>query len=1499
MSCNINKFACNLKWSIIKKVVTILSRTVAGILLLGFLFYLALMTPFVQTRLVRYFTTLLEERTGTTITIGKVDFRPIESLILNDVYVKGFYNDTLLYCRQLEMRVDSVSFVKRSFTVTELNFKETLFNLWIRRDEQGGVTNVEMLAESFSKLSDAGASSPSPVSWKVNLSKVSLKNCRFRYMENLYEPVDYGINWTDVDCRELNAVISGISVNDEVYALSVSGLSFLEKSGFRVLRMGGDVAIREDNMLITRTTIKTAKSEIHLDTLEYNWVPDRKYWKNFTTKMQQYYVFSNSSVNFDDLAYFNGRLLGMHNTVSGSGVVSNTVNHLEGKNLDLHFGDNSYLRGSFRSEGLPSFFETDFSIFLDECQVMPGELEQIYMPWLDDHYLKFPAAVHEAGAYRFLGEFHGKIEDFIVNAQSITPAVRGGVRLAYKADSTAYYYSGRLNLHHVDYRLFSGLTFLGNGSLWGRFNGMEADTLSVFNLKSRIGYLDALDARFRDIQVSLGMENDHLFLLSSMDNDYAKAEVMVDGRLLDTLTTSRVQGFVDVREWNRIGKDLLGKNESFSLMLTGDYTSSFEDSRLKLRLDSLKYRNDRGRFELDSVSIDNKVFGTYDYLSLRSDVLDMSLEGFWDLEYYTDLLNHLGYNYFPAYKHARHTILPPETSVQVRAELKRVNPLLKVVYPDLQVGGGALVAGEYDYSNEKIRLQVEADSLVYDDWKFRNSVLHLEGEGKDARCIYRADKLAYGNFGCLYNVKNVMRIGENRWDNNLSWSNWHKETYSGSLSASLRLLKYRDRYLTQVHIFPTMMMLADSVWHVERSMILWEDKNMYVDNFAIHRGNQRFCLHGRMSENERDVLTVQFDHFNLSEFNKILFDNRLELFGVIDGQVNIRDFYHDRLIYADMGVNDWGINRDTLGTLQLRSYWDSPSKALLINVANQMNDHVPLVVSGYYRPVSDSLNLSMRLDAIEVRHLTAYFPDMVKDSRGTFSGNLHWLNVGETSRLNGSLSLDSVSMMLTGVNTSFMINDTLVVKDSRVEMDKFRLQDARGKSAECSGFYDMGNNRYDMNVQFSNFKVLDTKRGQNDSFYGQLFVSGIVRFNNRAGKDALSLTLRPEAHSVLYIPLTSVVEENEGDFLHFINTRRGRPDRLLEEEGGTFVTGLDFNANLEINNNLEVQLIFDPTIGDVLKTVGAGDIKVSLDKDEQLSVFGEYRIEKGDYLFTLSNLINKKFVLNPGGTITWNGSPYDALINVSAAYNLRTSLNDLLTGTTSTLEKNVKVPVECVLHLSENLSNPNVQFAIEFPSLDGQMKGLLQSMFSSQDDVNKQVFALMMMNKFYTPDYVEKDPTQEERNAGYQMGVTTASELLSNQLSRWLSQISGNVDIGFAYRPGDELTANEFELALSTQLFDDRVTISANGNMVEKAKTNSNTAITGDFDVDVKLNPQGTLKLKAYSHTDEKLIYNATETVQGIGISYQETFDTFRELWRKYFGFLTRKKRAAKEKSAK
>ena len=399
--------------------------------------------------------------------------------------------------------------------------------------------------------------------------------------------------------------------------------------------------------------------------------------------------------------------------------------------------------------------------------------------------------------------------------------------------------------------------------------------------------------------------------------------------------------------------------------------------------------------------------------------------------------------------------------------------------------------------------------------------------------------------------------------------------------------------------------------------------------------------------------------------------------------------------------------------------------------------------------------------------------------------------------------------------------------------------------------------------------------------------------NNRNGQNNITVTARTENNSKLFIPLTETASTQANNFLHFINTgqQARRRTQVASEK-----MNINLDANLEVNDNLDVDVVFDPTVGDVLHVNGAGDIKVVLDKDGGVGMFGEYRISKGNYQFTLSNLVNKNFVLKEGGTIAWNGAPYDATLNISAVYNIKTSLTELLPTEVGgaegfeSQEKGRKVPVECILNLSDNLVNPLVKFDINFPTLESQTKSYVQSLFSSQDEINKQMFALLVMGKFYRTDENDTRWGDQARMAG----VSTVTEMISSQLSRWLSQISNRVDIGLAYRVADhQVTTDEIEVALSTQLLNDRITLSANGNMDvgNTAAGNSNANnIAGDFDLEVKLNRQGTLKMKAYSHTDEKLIYNNTETIQGVGVSYQESFDTFRELMRKYIGFFKRKK---------
>jgi hypothetical protein len=250
-----------------------------------------------------------------------------------------------------------------------------------------------------------------------------------------------------------------------------------------------------------------------------------------------------------------------------------------------------------------------------------------------------------------------------------------------------------------------------------------------------------------------------------------------------------------------------------------------------------------------------------------------------------------------------------------------------------------------------------------------------------------------------------------------------------------------------------------------------------------------------------------------------------------------------------------------------------------------------------------------------------------------------------------------------------------------------------------------------------------------------------------------------------------------------------------------------------------------------------------IDRQGNIQFFGDYTIEQGEYLFSLQNLINKRFSINQGGTVKWQGDPYDAMLDVTAVYKIRASLSDLIgplaaNGTSGSSDLQRRVPIHCNLMLTDRLQQPVIRFGLEAPTLDESRESLILDYISSEEELNRQVLSLLILNKFYTPEYLRASDNTTSRNDN--TALVTTSEMLSSQISKWISTISNDVDVGVAYRPGDNLTSEEFELALSTQVFNNRVTI--NGN-VGYGKYQTNTSkMVGDFDVDVKLNHTGTIR---------------------------------------------------------
>ncbi|GAI73195.1 unnamed protein product, partial [marine sediment metagenome] len=188
----------------------------------------------------------------------------------------------------------------------------------------------------------------------------------------------------------------------------------------------------------------------------------------------------------------------------------------------------------------------------------------------------------------------------------------------------------------------------------------------------------------------------------------------------------------------------------------------------------------------------------------------------------------------------------------------------------------------------------------------------------------------------------------------------------------------------------------------------------------------------------------------------------------------------------------------------------------------------------------------------------------------------------------------------------------------------------------------------------------------------------------------------------------------------------------------------------------------------------------------------------------------------------------------------------------------------------EKLMNPNINFDIFLPTADEETKTYLKNSINTDEELSKQFLSLLVINSFL-PDPNLTPSTFQPSTPGYSPAVGIAtSELLSNQLNHWLSQISNDFDIGFNYRPGDEITSNEMEVALSTQLLNDRVTINGNVDVRGNQTTQTNTSnIAGDFNVDVKINQSGKLRVKAFTRANDKLIYEWAPYTQGIGLFYR------------------------------
>jgi hypothetical protein len=477
-------------------------------------------------------------------------------------------------------------------------------------------------------------------------------------------------------------------------------------------------------------------------------------------------------------------------------------------------------------------------------------------------------------------------------------------------------------------------------------------------------------------------------------------------------------------------------------------------------------------------------------------------------------------------------------------------------------------------------------------------------------------------------------------------------------------------------------------------------------------------------------------------------------------------------------------------------------------------------------------------------------------------------------------------MLVDYLNVLYTVSGNVNIKPNQINFDNLELRDKTGNVGSIDGnvFHsNYKNMRIDFDVNTSKLMLLNTTAINNSSFYGTAYASGNVGIYGFSDDIKLEINMKTNGGTRFVIPLDGPSEMSTNEFIQFVSKD------TIKKAKPVIKSNLSLDFNLEATSDAEVQLIFDEKSGDVIKARGDGNLNMKINSKGKFDMFGDYVLSTGDYLFTLENFVTKKFEIEKGSSIKWNGNVYKANIDIVANYKQRASIKPLFPNDSAS-NYNKRFPVDCKLYMKDKLTSPNIEFGIELPTIDESTRTLVKNLLVDPNELNRQVFSLLLLRSFVTPIAVTGGSGV---NAGGAMAAT-GSEMLSNKISSWLNGVTKDVDIGVNYRPGNSLSSEELDLALSKQLFNNRLTIDGNlgvNNNSANTKTTNNSNLIGDVTVELKLTESGKYRVKGFNRSNDntQVLNSGGPFTQGVGIFYREEFESLNELYRRYLGKVKKK----------
>lgn len=1325
--------------------------------------------------------------------------------------------------------------------------------------------------------------------WQFGIENLQLANNILQY-DNFNQPQQpQGVDFNHFWLTQFNLAGEGLTMNGAAFSGTIEALSFRDKSGFALTGFESRFAITDHTVRVEDFHLTSPRTSINLNA--------QAAFTSFETLSTTYpdasleVALTNTSIALEDIRFLLPAVLdSLPINIDPRAIVradlacSGKVKDLNIERLTVRALSNTIVVVNGTVKGLPNVPQTHLALKLTKLYTTRADIETV----VADSVL--PKSITLPEWLELTGNFSGTLTAPTANATLKTDLGSLDTDIKLNLDSMAQEnYRGSISLNKFNLgKLLQQDSTMGlldlDASAQG--HGLKLEDIDAA-LKLTIHEFEYSDYTYKDFRLD-GTLRKYFFSGTALLHD-PNLDVTLTGDLDYQDNIPRYKLKLDLKNADlqalHLSKRPLRTRGTLMVDLA---TADFKVLNGDIGIRKFAVFNGDKLYAIDSllfVSIDQK---GQSEIKLRSDILSGDFKGTINLASMPEVLTRHINQYF-SLRDTTYKKPVAEQDFKFSLVIKNTELLTEIIFPELEPFVPGEIAGEFDSRNDKLDLRVHLSKIKYSSLALDSIGLVIKSNKQSLNYTFRLKKVSMDTL----RVEEIKLVGNVQHDSIRT-----RLIILDSLQQEKYLLggvfnSFEDAF--QFRFLPGQVMLNYQDWKTPMyNTLRFTGAGVMPNNFYIAHGEERILL---VKQDNRDsTLSIVFNQVDLSNITSII-EGTTPIAGVIDGDVTLSaaagGSFNSTVHIHDLKILErgWG---DL--ALQLGKTANGP-----FNVDLRLEgDDIDVVAAGYFvsNTSKPEIHFLTTLHKLNLASIEPLIFGQVKNLKGQLTGEVKIDGASAAPKIDGELHFREAEFIPTMAGSKFLLKDEAIkLTGAGLTLKNFTIRDAQNNTARFDGtITTAGFAEFDLNLRVNaqNFQLLNTKASDNDLFYGNVGINtkAVITGTSNLPKIQMEASLSKDSEFTYVVPQSEKgVLEQEG-IVRFVDRDAVKDPFLnslhLEDTVKSAFKGIDLTANIELRDTETFNIVIDPVTGDKLSVKGNATMTLDISPSGDMQLSGRYEVTEGSYNLSFYKLVKREFKIEKGSYIMWTGDVMEADLNLRAIYEVETSPIDLVAGSQQDLRYRQRLPFLVYLNIKGDLLTPDISFELDMPqeeqdALAGEIYARIKDINTRESDLNKQVFALLVLKRF-----ISENPLETQGGSDVAASARrSVSKLLTEQLNRLSDNVKGvqlTVDLKSYedYSSGQAEGQTQLQLGLSKTLFDERLVVKVSGNVDVEGQTanqNSATDYIGDLALEYKLTADGRLRVTGFRNSNYDMIDG--ELIEtGAGFIYIKDYDAFRELFK-------------------